>query len=160
MRFQKLFRRSRYGRRDFLQDQRGASLVELAAVLPMFLLLLFGAVDFGRAYFLAQEVAGAAHAGAEYAAQNPTDTTGITKAAQTDAPDVSNLSVGTPTYGCECSDGTAYAASCSSTPTCTYNVVYRVSVTVSATYSPLFPWPKIPSSLSLSSTAVMRAAKS
>jgi len=151
-------------RLHLLGDQKGASLVELAAVLPLFLLILFGAVDFGRAYFLANEIAGAAHAAAEYGAQNPTDTTGISKAATADAPDVPSLLVGTPTYGCECSDGTSFSANCSASPTCTYNVVYRVSVTVSANYTPLFPflwkWGGVPSSISLSSTAVMRSGNS
>lgn len=147
-------------RLHLLHDERGASLVEMAVILPLFLLLLFGAVDFGRAYYMAVEVAGAAHAAAEYGAENPTDTTGMKTVAQDDAPNVPNLSVGTPTYGCECSDGTSFTTNCSSTPTCTHNVVYRVSVTVSATYSPLFPWPKIPSSLTLSSTAVMRSGNS
>lgn len=142
---------------SLLQDERGASLVELAVILPLFLLLLAGAVDFGRAYFLAVEIAGAARAGAEYGAQNPTDTAGITKAVQVDAPDVAGLSVGTPSYGCECSDGTSFSSSCAAKPTCTYNVVYRVTVTVSATYTPIFPWPKIPSSMALSSTATMRS---
>jgi Flp pilus assembly protein TadG len=148
-------------RHPLLQDERGASLVELSLVLPFFLLLLFGALDFGRAYFLAVEVAGAARAAAEYGAQNPTDTAGITKVATGDAPDVPNLSVGTPAYGCECSDGTSYSANCAATPTtCSYNVVYRVRLTVSTTYSPLFPWPNIPSSIPLSSTAVMRSGNS
>jgi Flp pilus assembly protein TadG len=142
------------------QDEHGASLVETAIMLPFFLLLLFGTLDFGRAYFLATEVAGAARAAAEYGAQNPTDTTGITKVATADAPDVPSLSVGTPTYGCECSDGTSYSANCGATPTCTNNVVYRVSLTVSTTYTPLFPWPNIPSSIPLSSTAVMRSGNS
>lgn len=148
-------------RYHFLQDEHGASLVELSLVLPFFLLLLFGALDFGRAYFLAVEVAGAARAAAEYGAQNPTDTAGMTKVATVDAPDVPNLSVGTPTYGCECSDGTSYSANCAAAPTtCAYNVVYRVRLTVSTTYSPLFPWPNIPSSIPLSSTAVMRSGNS
>ena len=34
--------------RRFWSDQRGATLVELAVVLPVFLLLLFGLIDFGR----------------------------------------------------------------------------------------------------------------
>ncbi len=44
----------------FLQAEQGASLVELALVLPILFLILMGAVDFGRAYYLAMEVAGAA----------------------------------------------------------------------------------------------------
>jgi Flp pilus assembly protein TadG len=148
-------------RLHFLRDERGASLVELAAMLPLFLLVLFGGLDFGRAFYLEQEIAGAAHAAAIYGSQNPTDTTGMQNAAEDDAPNVPNLSVGTPTYGCECPNGTAYSANCGTMPTTTTcsgpSAVYRVNVTVTATYSPLFPWPKVPSSMSFSSSASMRS---
>jgi hypothetical protein len=77
---------------------------------------------------------------------------------------VPGLSVGTPTYGCECADGSSYSASCASTPkSCpnSLNVVYRVNVTVSGTYKPLFPWPGMPSSsMTISSSASMRSAGS
>lgn len=147
-----------------LSSEQGASLIELALVLPLLLFLTFLAIDFGRVYYLAIEVAGAAHAGAEYGSQNPTDTAGMTAAAVADAPDVSSLSVNTATYGCECSDGSAYSASCSVKPTCTgMTMVRRVNVGVSATYSPLIPWSKIPvvygaSSLSLPSTITVQSS--
>jgi Flp pilus assembly protein TadG len=141
-----------------LRDEQGASLVELAFVLPLFPLLLCGALDFGRAFYLSVEIVGAAQAAAAYGSQNPTDTAGMQNAARDDAPDVPNLSAGTPTYGCECSDGTNYSASCSATPSCpSNNEVQRVNVTVTGTYSPLFPWPGVPSSMSLSSSASMRS---
>jgi len=148
-----------------LRDEHGASLVELALLLPIFLVLVFGAVDFGRAFYLSTELSGAVHAAAVYGAQNPTDITGMQDTAQFDAPDVPGLSVGTPTYGCECADGTLFSASCatslksSSCPN-NLNVVDRVNVTVTATYKPLFPWPGIPSSMSLSSSASMRSGGS
>ena len=145
-----------------LRDEAGASLVELALVLPLFMLLTFGAVDFGRAFYLAIEVAGAARAGASYGSQNPNDTTGIQTSAQNAAPNVPDLSVATPTYGCECADGTNYSASCSVTPSCSggLNYVYRVNVTVTGTYTPLVRWPGIPSSMTLSNSASMRSAGS
>ncbi len=144
-----------------LGGEEGSSLVELALLTPLFLLLLMGGTDFGRAYYLSVELAGAAHAAALYGAQDPTDTTGMQAAAQDDAPDVPNLSVGTPTYGCECSDGSHYSASCTTTPSCPSNTeVYRVNVTVTATYTPLFSWPGIPSSMTFSSSASMRSAGS
>jgi Flp pilus assembly protein TadG len=144
-----------------LQDEHGASLVELALVLPLFPLLLFGAVDFARAFYLSVEIAGAAQAAAVYGSQNPTDTTGMQNAARYDAPNVPNLSAGTPTYGCECSDGTAYSASCSVKPSCSSNTeVQRVNVTVTGTYTPLIPWPGLPASMSLSSSASMRSGGS
>ena len=146
-----------------LRGQDGGALVELAMLLPFFTLLMLGAIDVGRAYYLAIEVAGAAHAAAAYGSQNPTDTTGIKNAAQDDAPNVPNLSVGTPTYGCECADGSSYSASCSTTPSScpnSLNVVYRVNVTVQGSYTTLIPWPRVPSSLTFTSTASMRSAGS
>jgi Flp pilus assembly protein TadG len=147
-----------------LRGERGASLVELAFLLPLFLLLLLGAVDFGRAIYLSMEIAGAAHAAAMYGSQYPTDTAGMKIAAQDDAPNVPNLSVATPTYGCECAtdtNGSTYSASCSTQPTCTgNNVVYRVNVKVTGTYRPLVPWPGIPSPISFTSSAAMRSAGS
>jgi Flp pilus assembly protein TadG len=149
----------------FIRDERGASLVEMAALLPLFLLLLFGAIDFGRAYYLTTEVAGAAHAAVAYGAQNPTDTTGMKNAANDDAPNVTlTFANSTPTYGTECPDGTSYTANTTTMPSsCTAGAntgVYRVNVTVTATYSPLFPWPKVPSSMTFSSTAAMRSGGS
>jgi Flp pilus assembly protein TadG len=138
-------------------QQQGSSLVELALVTPVLLMLLLGAVDVGRAYYLSMEVVGAAHAGAAYGVVKPSDSTGIQAAAAADASDVPSLTVGTPTYGCECSDGSSYSASCTTTPSCVTNVVYRVSVTASATYKTWFPWPGIPSTFNLSSSASMRS---
>lgn len=145
-----------------LRDERGASLVELAFVLPLFPLLLFGAIDFARAFYLSVEVAGAAQAAALYGTQNPTDTTGMQNAAKDDAPNVPNLSAGTPTYGTECPDGSLYTAGTSTMPTCsgTTTGVYRINVTVTGTYSPLIPWPGVPSSMTLSSSAAMRSGGS
>jgi Flp pilus assembly protein TadG len=146
-----------------LQDERGASLVELAFVLPLFPLLLFGAIDFARAFYLSVEVAGAAQAAALYGSQNPTDMTGMQNAAQADAPNVPSFSVTTATHGCECADGTSYVPSClPAAPSCTSNGggVQRVNVTVTGTYSPFIPWPGVPSSMSLSSSASMRSGGS
>lgn len=146
--------------RSLFGNDHGSSLVEVALVAPTLILLLVGTVDFGRAYYLATEVAGAAHAGAEYGVQAPTDTAGMKAAAIADAPDVPSLTVATPTFGCECSDGTKYSASCASKPSCSTNVVYAVKVSVSASYKPMFPWPGLPSRVQLANTAVMRCGGS
>jgi Flp pilus assembly protein TadG len=146
-----------------LRNEDGASLVELALVFPIFVLFLLGSVDFGRAYYLSTEVAGAAHSGALYGSRNPTDTAGMETAATDDAPDVPNLSVQTPTYGCECADGSSYSASCATTPSsCPNNigVVYVVNVTASAVYTPLLKFPGFNNSLTFYSFASMRSAGS
>jgi len=149
-------------RSDLIRGEYGGSLVELWLVLPLFLILAVGAVDFGFAFYRSMEIAGAAQAAALYASQYPTDTTGMTTVAQDDAPDVPNLTVGTPTYGCECSDGTNYSANCavSAESACTTagtTEVCRVNVSVSGTYTSLIPWLGFPSTLSFSNTASARS---
>lgn len=138
-----------------LRSEQGSSLVEVALVLPMLLLVLVGMVDFGRGYYLGNEVAGAARAGAVYGSQNPTDTAGMKTAVTEDAPDVPGITA-SASYGCECSDGTSASASCSTVPTCSTNVVYYVKVTASATYTTMVPWTGLPSSIALSRTVEMR----
>jgi Flp pilus assembly protein TadG len=138
--------------------EHGASLVEFALMLPFLGLLLIGAIDFGRAYYLNVEVSNAAHTGALYGTQNHTDTTGMQNAATGDAVDVSGMTA-TATYGCECSDGSNAVALCSSPPTCTVNVVNYVQVTTSATYTPMFAWPGIPASIAMQGSAKLRAGR-
>ena len=142
--------------------EQGSSLAELALLTPFLMFLLLAVFDFGRAYYLAMEIAGAAQAGAEYGIHNPADVTGIQAAAQDDAPDVPNLTVATPVYGCECSDGSSYSEYCSSAPTCPTdtNLVYTVNVSVSTKYSMWFHLPGIPLSLNISKTATMRSGGS
>jgi Flp pilus assembly protein TadG len=140
----------------FAASDSGTSLAETALLLPFLLLLLVGAIDFGRGYYLAIQVAGAAQTASEYGSQKVTDIAGMQAAARNDAANVPGLKVSAVSYGCECSDGTSYSPNCTVYPTCTSNLVYRVSVTTSSTYSPLVPWPGIPSSILLSSTATMR----
>ena len=147
----------RFERPNIISSEAGNSLVETGFFLPLLLLLLMGVADFGRAYYLAIEVAGAAHAGAVYGAQNITDTTGMQNAAILNSPDVSGL-VATGSWGCECSDGTASSASCVSTPTCSVNVVYYAKVIATVTYHPIMPWKGINSSMILSGSTTMRSA--
>jgi Flp pilus assembly protein TadG len=148
-------------RLNIASSEDGSSLVELAFFLPFLLGILMGVADFGRAYFLAIEVAGAAHAGAVYGAQNITDITGMQNAAKLNAPDVSGLTA-TGSWGCECSDGTASSASCTIAPTCSVNVVYYAKVTTSVLYNPIIvPFKGINSPISpmtLTGSTTMRSA--
>ena len=139
-----------------IHSESGSSLVEMAVIMPVLTLLLFGVVDFGRAYYLTIELAGAARAGAMYGSQYPTDSSGVTNATTLNAPDVPGIG-SSNSWGCECSDGSGRTASCTSTPSCTANVVYYVTVKATASYTPLFPWPGVPSPISLSGSSTMRS---
>jgi Flp pilus assembly protein TadG len=142
--------------------EKGSALVEMALILPLLLLLFMGAVDLGRAFYYSNTVARAAEAGALYGSQNPTDTTGMIDASNEamssafgSAQDMSGLNA-TASYGCECNGGTGQSPACATTPSCTTNEVYYVTVTANATYNTLLPWPGIPDAVNLSSTVTMR----
>lgn len=138
------------------QGREGACLLETALLTPVLLLMIVGAVDIGRGFTMAIELSSAAHAGAIYGTQNPTDTAGMAQAAVRDTPAVSGLSA-TATYGCECADGSSASALCTVTPVCADNYVYYVTVTASATYTPMLHYPFLPATLNLSSTSRLRA---
>ena len=142
---------------DLSAADNGSSVLETALLLPVLCLMLVGATDFGRAYYLSLEVASAVHAGALYGTQEPHDTSGMVSAAALDAADIPNLKPAA-SYGCECSDGSSVVVSCGTAPSCAYNVVNYVSVTASTTYKLLLPYPGFPSTLTLSAASKMRSS--
>lgn len=147
-----------------LRDESGQSLLETAFTASLLVLLLAAAADFGRAFYKNIEVKGAARAGASYGATDPGDTTGMQNAAKAAAGDIASDSSfsAAASWGCECYSGSTPTIpgpdSCT-TPSCGENVVDYVSVTVSDRYTPLFPWPGIPSTIPMSSTVTMRAGQ-
>ena len=83
-------RRFRLSRHDLLGD-KGQAFVELALVLPIFILMLVGIAEVGRLAYASIEVNNAARAGVAYAAQTNTsaaDTANIQLATQQDAGDI------------------------------------------------------------------------
>lgn len=53
-------------RDEFRRDERGALIVEFGLIVPILFLLVFGIVDFGRAYFTMNNLAAAVREGARY----------------------------------------------------------------------------------------------
>lgn len=97
----------------------GHGAVELAIALPLLMVFVFGAGDFGRIFYAAISVANAAEAGAlygSYTVGNSLDTTGISTAVTNDTQDLSGVTVSSTTY-CECPDQSSI--SCNASYTCT-----------------------------------------
>jgi Flp pilus assembly protein TadG len=59
-----------------LRSERGAVAVEFAILLPVFLLLVFGIMDFGHAFYMKQMVSNASREGARYGARYTTNAGG------------------------------------------------------------------------------------
>jgi Flp pilus assembly protein TadG len=146
-------------------SEAGQTLVEFALALPLLLALTIGAVDLGRLVYMSVETSNAAHAGARYGCQNSAssgDFTGMRAAATNDAPDLVGTGNGnlraTVTNYCQCSDGSSPNSSCNPTPpTCSgTHVVQFVSVSTTSSYTPWFPYPGVPSSVTLHGSAVMQ----
>jgi Flp pilus assembly protein TadG len=143
-------------------DQSGGALIEAAFAMPVLVLLLVGAAEFGRLAYFAIEVSSAAYAGATYASQNHStavSTTNISSAATQDAANVPGLSA-TSSVACYCNNGTTNPTiTCSSAATDCVSpsrISEYVQVNTSASVSPIFNYPAISNTWTLHGSATMR----
>jgi Flp pilus assembly protein TadG len=159
-------------------DERGAALVEVALVASFVLLpMMLGAFELGRVAHYAIETQNAARAGASYGAENVSNASSatVTQAAKNDAPDLTSLSV-TPGSACVCEtltlstntpsyNPTTGTTNCSNSiitscttanATTTQYVINYVTVSTSATVSPLFTVPGLPTSYTLHGYSALR----
>lgn len=122
-------------------SRRGQALAELAILLPLLIILVMGAADFGRVYYHFMAVESAAAAGAQYgcvSASKALDSDGIRLAAMRQVQDITNRSV----------------VVVSSQMT---NSV--LTVNVQARFVTLFRWPMTPTNTLISRSAQMRILK-
>jgi Flp pilus assembly protein TadG len=161
---------SQSSKRDFAAD-RGSVLAEFAVILPIVLMMIVGAVDFGRVWVLASASANAAQAGAQYGAQSAplsADMNGIRAAATSDLQSSALVRSGgdeggmtiddftiTPGRYCECSGGAAIA--CDDTCGGGAKPSVFVRVQIDAAFETIFDYPGLPSDIPVSRIAVMRA---
>jgi Flp pilus assembly protein TadG len=146
--------------RHHLYEDKGQAFVELALVLPIFILLMVGAVEVGILAYASIEVSNAARAGVAYGAQNHTtasDTANIQLAAQKDAPNITSLTTPVVTQVCYCSPATSISCATAGTSCLSpSHIIEYVQVQTAAPVSTLFHFPGIPSSVTLRGYAIMR----
>ena len=135
----------------------GISTVEMAAILPLLILLVLGATDLGRVFYDAIAVSNAARAGLSYGSLDKAkakDSTKISSVAAADSPYVDGIEI-TAERICECADESVVDCE---TGTCSEGES-RIYVKVSATktWGTLLPYPGIPSSVTITRDAYMRA---
>lgn len=139
----------------FREARRGAVAVELALLAPVLAFMLVGAIDFGNYIYQRMQLKNASRAGAQYAIQSssdPFDNAAIDAVVRA----ASNIDAGASvTSGafCGCVDGSESAPDslgvCSGTCAGGEFPALFVRVTVSDTFSTLFPYPGIPDTLTL-----------
>ena len=151
--------------RSAAAQESGSALIELALTLSLVgLPLLFGTIYAGVLVFDNIEIANAAHAGAMYGMQSSTyasDTTGMTSAAQAEAPDLATGLVVAPTtfYACSAAiDGTQYTVQSDATAACTggsNHALEFVKVTARYVATPFASIPGMQRSVTVSGVSVM-----
>jgi Flp pilus assembly protein TadG len=148
------------------RNEAGSALVELAVSLPLLLLIFFGTADFARVIYLGNALTNAARAGAQFGSVSKTSASAsnisnIQSTAQAAFPSAQPITavVLTPECFCETEDAVATLTLCSVT-TCTggRHFTTYVTVTTTATFSRVTPFPGIPSTVAMSRTARMRVA--
>lgn len=116
----------------------GTALIEMALLLPVFLIMIIGTLDFGAAFARKMEIANAAKAGVQYASvNNPTggDFTDVLSAINNNLSDSDNVTI-TPEFYAMC-DGDRITWDDATCPTGTYRPRY-VSIQISETYTTPF----------------------
>src|SRR5258706_2612616 len=136
------------------KNQRGSALIEFALCSVLLLMITCGTTEFARMITLETKATGAAEAGTQYGALSPahwSDFTGMQTAALNDIPNASGATV-TAVQKCYCTlggDPVTCPADCGTPYT-------YVQVKVTIPYTPVFAYPMIPSTTSLSSVSTVR----
>jgi Flp pilus assembly protein TadG len=129
------------------QRSRGQALVEFALVLPVFILLLAGMIDFGFGFYSYMTVINGARSGAREAILNPTDTN---KAIETAVNAEAVALNPAPSIGITCATSVGVSEACSAAQSGD-----TIAVKVSYTYAGIWPLPFAPT-IPMSSTVQMR----
>ena len=152
-------------RSRFRSRRRGATATELAIILPLFVTIVLGAVDFGRFAYTSIAVSNAARAAASYAMMNPPDNSpspstswqgSVTQRATDEMSGQPGFQPG----------GLTTSVSIASADESPYGT-WRFTTTASYPFQTLIPWNfsmfgttlGIPSNLTLSSTVTMRGIR-
>jgi Flp pilus assembly protein TadG len=142
--------------------EEAQSLVELALMVPLFLLILLGSAEFARFAWAAVLTSSAARAGAAFGARslmNAGNSDGIKAAAASDGVNLTGLTT-TPSTSCACSNGTSIPDCKNSLSYCPApaTIINYVTVNTSSTVTPFGHYPGLPTSFTATAQSTMVVA--
>ena len=145
--------------REMRRSEAGTAIVEFAIVLPLMVLVMVGTVDFARIFYAANVVSQAVRSGAQYGvrAAKSTDYAGMQDAATNAASDLTGFTA-TASRLCECTGSPGTPIACGSSPQCQngQRKLTYVKVVGNYTFTMIFGFPAVPSSIPISRTAWMQ----
>jgi Flp pilus assembly protein TadG len=136
------------------RSSSGAAALELAVVFPILVVVIIGAVEYGRVFYTSVTVANAARAGAEWGSQAPNqygDTVGMRIFAQQDGNDAGNLSISANRV-CKC--GTSADPGCGACASLAPDVF--IDVTATKKLAMLLKYPGLPDTVTIARKATFR----
>ncbi|MGH8011621.1 MAG: TadE/TadG family type IV pilus assembly protein [Candidatus Binataceae bacterium] len=142
----------------FGSAKNGQAAVELALLLPLLLMLLLAAADFGRLFYMSIELDSAARAGAQYGSRSvitAADINGMESAVRLDGSNIAGIK---PLASqCTCvTPAPARITACPADYCRSDDDATFVKVTASAVFNTLVRYPGIPSSVALNGVAIMQ----
>lgn len=149
---------------QFLKQNRGGAMVELAVTAPLLFLLCAGAGDFARLFFSAISLKSGSAVGAFYGSQvaaRSGDVYGMTSRALADAEDAARFAAVSASVGqvCVCPGQTPFACGEYLTTTCPLgygSARAYVRVVAEQDFKPMMPLPGIPETVNIDQGTWMR----
>jgi Flp pilus assembly protein TadG len=144
------------------RDEKGAALIELAIVCPVFTIIAVGVADFALLMYAQMQVEAAADSGARYATMYGWNSTNVANAVTSAVKASSGSSTSitatpAPTNFCGCATASGITAvSCSSTCSSGLAPGSYVSVNARWNYSLIMSWPGFTSPRTLSASSTVR----
>ncbi len=141
-------------RRAADERRRGVAAIELTLILPLFLLLVLGAVDFGRFASRSMAVTNGSRAGAGFAMMNPYTTTSqsvwTTKMKQAVVDEMQSM------FDSRFDESNLTVTSVKTNESGSY---WRVKVTVVFPFQTVMTWPGIPHTINVRRSTEMRGIR-
>lgn len=140
--------------------ESGQALVEVALASSVIALLLIASIDFGRFAYDGVLLANGARAGVQYGAQNLTtvlDNGGMQSAAKNDAQNIAGFSA-TGSHFCTCALGDTATSTCLQGDCPNSHRLVYAQVAATGSFAPLFAYPGIPATISITRTAVLQVS--
>jgi Flp pilus assembly protein TadG len=160
------YRRLLRGLKRLRTSRQGSAAIELGLLLPVIAGMVVPLADLGMGAYAKMQLQGAVQAGAGIALTNGFNPSTISSLVQADGATLSNLVVTTPIQQCGCAtaSNTVVYSTTQTPPACnppcptggTGMVGVYVTVSATATYTPMFKYPGLPNTVNLSAQSVVR----